>query len=313
MRQRNVRLVGWGKATGTAKLTFGDQTRYRLAAGETLLDLTDQAIRAALDTAGMDMTDIDCIVCGMATPLQAIPCNAALIHERWATGLDIPAIDINTTCTSFVTALDIMSSLIELGNYRTVMIISGDTASAALNPKQTESFELFSDGAAAFIVQGCTAADESAVIYSSQKTWSEGAHDTEIRGGGGLMPAFVMNTDNSDDFYFNMKGGKILKLSAKKLPAFIESGLVEAGIKRDAIKLVIPHQASKALRLIMPRLGFAAGTYPDRVSRYGNMISASIPYTLCEMIEEDRIIRGDMVLLMGTAAGLTANMLLLRF
>lgn len=79
------------------------------------------------------------------------------------------------------------------------------------------------------------------------------------------------------------------------------------------IGLVIPHQASRALGIIMPRLGFPEGTYADYVSEYGNMISASVPYTLCRTIEEGRVKRGDLVLLMGTAAGLTANLLLLRF
>lgn len=313
MRQRSVRLAGWGKAAGREKIMFGDQVRYRLAAGETLLDLTDLAIRDALAKAGMTMADMDLIVCGMATPLQAIPCNAALIHERWGKGLDMPAIDINTTCTSFVTGLDIVSSLIELGNYKNVILISGDTASAALNPEQRESYELFSDAAAAFVVCACGEDEKSEVIYSRQKTWSEGAHDTEIRGGGGLLPAFFMNSENRSDYYFDMKGSKILKLSAKKLPDFIETSLKEAGISRAEVGMVVPHQASKALNLIMSRLGFAKGSYADYVSQFGNMISASIPYTMCQVIEEGRIRRGDVVMLVGTAAGLTANVLLLRF
>lgn len=313
MRQRSVKLAGWGKAAGGEKITFGDQVRYRLTKGETLLDLTDRAIKDALDEAGMEMEDIELIVCGMATPLQAIPCNAALIHERWAKGLDIPAIDINTTCTSFVTGLDIVSSLIELGNYKNAILISGDTASAALNKEQKESYELFSDAAAVFIVCTCSNNEKSGVIYSSQKTWSEGAHDTEIRGGGALLPAFAMNSDNRSDYYFDMKGSKILKLSAKKLPDFIDTCLTEAGMSRDEVSMVVPHQASKALNLIMSRLGFPKGTYADYVSQFGNMISASIPYTMCKVIQEGQIRRGDIVMLVGTAAGLTANLLLLRF
>ena len=42
------------------------------------------------------------------------------------------------------------------------------------------------------------------------------------------------------------------------------------------------------------------------------MISASVPYALCEAIEEGRVGKGDLVLLIGTAAGLTANFLLMR-
>lgn len=312
MKSRRVKLAGWGKAIAEHEMKFGDQTRFRLHKGENLLDLTDQAIAAAFESAGMTIEDMDCIVCGMATPLQAIPCNAALVHERWARHLDIPAMDINTTCTSFITALDMVSCLIEMGRYRNVLLVSGDTASAALNPSQQESYELFSDAASAFIVTAAEEGESSEIVYGAQKTWSEGAHDTEIRGGGGLMPAFDMDAQNREDYYFDMKGTRILKLSAKKLPGFVEQCMAKSGVTRKDIRLVIPHQASRALGLIMPRLGFPKESYADYVSEYGNMISASVPYTLCRTIEEGRVKRGDLVLLIGTAAGLTANFLLLR-
>lgn len=312
-RKRNVKLAGMGRALAGRVLTFGQDTRYRLAKGETLLDLAVLAAGRALQDAGLKIEDMDCMVCAMATPLQAIPCNAALVHERMAKGLDLPAMDINTTCTSFLSALDVMSCMIEAGRYERVLMISGDTASAALNPDQKESYELFSDGAAACVLERADQREDSAVLYSCQRTWSEGAHDTEIRGGCGLLPAFALNDENRSDYYFDMKGIKILKLCARKLPGFVEECLSEAKVRREEIRLVIPHQASKALKVIMPRLGFPEGAYVDRVSAYGNLVSASVPYALCEAIEEGKVRRGDLLLLMGTAAGLTVNFLLLRY
>lgn len=63
----------------------------------------------------------------------------------------------------------------------------------------------------------------------------------------------------------------------------------------------------------MSRLGFPKGTYVDRVAQYGNMVSASVPYALCQAVQEGKVRRGDLILLMGTAAGLTVNFLLLKF
>lgn len=313
MIKSRVKLAGMGNALGGSQLVFGGETRYRLRPDETLLDLACLAAEKALEEAGEEIGRMDCIVCAMATPLQAIPCNAALVHERMAKGLDIPAMDINTTCTSFISALDVMSCMMAAGRYERVLIISGDTASAALNPEQQESYELFSDGAAACVLTKTEPREEAEILYSCQKTWSEGAHDTEIRGGGGLLPVFSMNEGNRADYYFDMKGIKILRLCARKLPGFIEECLREAGIQREEISLVIPHQASKALGIIMPRLGFREGTYVNRVPQYGNMVSASVPYALCEAIKEGKVCRGDLILLMGTAAGLTVNFMLLRY
>ena len=310
-KEVSVCLAGMGQAVARRELSFGTERRYRLAPGETLLDLAVCAAEEALENAETKIEEMDCIVCGMATPLQAIPCNGALIHERMAKGLDIPAMDINSTCTSFLSALDVMSCMIEIGRYEKVLIVSGDTASAALNPGQTESYELFSDAAAACVLSRGDGTGR--ILYSCQKTWSEGAHDTEIRGGGGLLPAFSMDVNNREDYYFDMKGSKILKLCAKKLPDFVSQCLEEAGVDRKEIRLVIPHQASRALDLIMPRLGFPKGTYMNRVSEWGNMISASVPYALCQAVREGTVQRGDLLLLLGTAAGLTANFMLLVY
>lgn len=310
---RHVKIAGMGRALPGRKLTFNGQTRYRLQQGESLIDLAALAAQKALSSAGMEISDMDCIVCAMATPLQAIPCNAALILERIAPKLAIPAMDINTTCTSFISALDMMSYPIEMGRYEKVLILSGDTASAALNPKQKESYELFSDAAVACILVKSDEGESSEILYSRQNTWPEGAHDTEIRGGCGLLPAFSLCEANREDYYFDMKGIKVLKLCARILPKFIEECLTEADITREEIHLVVPHQASKALEAIMPRLGFQEGSFVNKVEQYGNMVSASVPFALCEAIEEGLIQRGDILLLMGTAAGLTVNFMLLRF
>lgn len=311
--QRRVKISGMGRALGGRKICFGSQTRYRLCEGETLLDLVQRAAGQALHQAGRGIEDVDCIVSAMATPLQAIPCNGVLIHERLAKGLSVPAIDINTTCTSFISAVDIFSCLVDIGRYNRVLILSGDTASAALNPDQKESFELFSDGAATCVLEKSGEEDKSAVIYSRQETWSEGAHDTEIRGGGGLMPVFSFREENQEDYYFDMKGHKVLKLCARRLPEFVQSCMEEAGISFKDISVAVPHQASRALGVIMPRLGFSEEMYLDRVDHYGNLVSASVPFVMCEAVEQGRIQRGDLVLLIGTAAGLTVNFMLVRY
>lgn len=308
---RKIKLVGFGRAIADQEVRFGDQMRYRLGPEESFLDLTDLAIGRAMENAGLTIDDIDCIVCAMAIPLQPLPCNAALIHERVAIHREIPAMDINTSCTSFLSALDILSYLIEAGRYRRVLVVSGDAASHGLNPEETESYELFSDAATAFVVAGSQG--ESGILYSAQQTWSTGAHDTEIAGGGSLLPPLRVTEKNRRAYTFHMDGVQALRRTMKALPDFLDKCFRESGMERGAVNRVIPHQASRALGMLMTRLGFAKEAFEDQVAIYGNMVSASIPYTLCDAIEGGRIHRGDTLLLLGTAAGLTANFMLLRY
>ena len=42
------------------------------------------------------------------------------------------------------------------------------------------------------------------------------------------------------------------------------------------------------------------------------MVSASVPFALCTGLEKGLIKKGDIILLLGTAAGLTINVMILR-
>ena len=309
--KRHVEIAGYGVCLPKNTVQFKDQTRYRVVENEeTQLDLAEVAIQRALEKANLKIEDIDCLVSASAVGVQPIPCTAALIHERVAKGLSIPAMDINTTCTSFISALSTMSYLIEAGEYRRVLIVSSEVGSLGLNPKQKESYELFSDGAAAFIFQSSD--KDKGVIASLQRTWSEGAHDTEIRGGLTSYQPKEYAEDTKTNFMFDMKGKKILLLSARKIPGMFEEFQEKTQLALADVDYIIPHQASRALPLVMGKLGVDEDKYLNLVSDYGNMVSVSVPFGLAYSLDHGLVKEGDVVYLMGTAAGMTVNMLALK-
>ena len=109
-----------------------------------------------------------------------------------------------------------------------------------------------------------------------------------------------------------MKGKEVLLLAARKLPKFFENMFKESGLTILDIDMVVPHQASRALGLIMKKLGVPNEKYIDIVDEYGNMVSASVPFAFCKALEEGKIRQGNTVILTGTAAGLTANAVILK-
>ena len=309
--KRHVEIAGYGVCLPKNTVQFKDQTRYRVVENEeTQLDLAEAAIQAALKNANLSIKDIDCLVSASAVGVQPIPCTAALIHERVAKGLSIPAMDINTTCTSFISALSTMSHLIEAGEYHRVLIVSSEVGSLGLNPKQKESYELFGDGAAAFIFQASD--KDKGVIASLQRTWSEGAHDTEIRGGLTSYQPKEYSEETKTNFMFDMKGKKILLLSARVIPEMFQEFQEKSGISKDAVDYIIPHQASRALPLVMDKLGVSKDKYLNIVSEYGNMVSVAVPFGLAYALDHGYVKEGDTIFLMGTAAGMTVNMLALK-
>ena len=307
---RKIQFTGYGVELPRNTVDFGGQTRYRISGEEKQISLTVSACEKALENANITVNDIDCIVSASAVGIQPIPCMAALIHEKIAKGTSIPALDINTTCTSFMTALDTMSYLLEAGRYKRILIFSCDVASRALNPKQKESFQLFSDGAVAFIIEKTD--KEIGVIDAMQKTWSEGAHSTEIRGGLSNLHPENYSEETKEEFMFDMNGKTVLSLSMKKIPEMMKEFLENNDMKISDIDMVVPHQASVAMPIVMEKLGVTEDRFINEVKEFGNMVSASVPLALAHGLENRKIKKGNIILLIGTAAGLTTNLLLIR-
>ncbi|MDD2435215.1 MAG: 3-oxoacyl-[acyl-carrier-protein] synthase III C-terminal domain-containing protein, partial [Bacilli bacterium] len=154
--------------------------------------------------------------------------------------------------------------------------------------------------------------NDQGVIASMQRTWSEGVHATEIRGGlTGFDPTFF-SEETRDEYLFDMNGMSLLRLCSKKLPLMFDDFFKENNLSMDDVDLLIPHQASRALPLIMKKLNVPKGKYVDMVKDYGNMVSVSVPHLLCKLLEDKTINKGDKILLCGTAAGLTSNILLMQ-
>ena len=307
---RRIQFKGYGIELPKNTVELKGQVRYRISEGESQISLAVSACEKALKNTNITINDIDCIVSASAVGIQPIPCTAALIHEKIAKGTSIPALDINTTCTSFITALDTMSYLVEAGRYERVLIVSCDVASIALNPKQKESFQLFSDGAAAFVIEKTE--KEIGVIDAIQKTWSEGAHSTEIRGGLSNFHPKNYSEMTKEEYMFDMNGKTVLSLSISKIPELMKNFLKNNGMKVSDIDMTVPHQASVAMPLVMQKLGIEKDKFLDEVKEFGNMVSASVPITLVHGLENRKIKSGNTILLIGTAAGLTTNMMLIK-
>ena len=108
------------------------------------------------------------------------------------------------------------------------------------------------------------------------------------------------------------KGDIIVQLSlpsAEKL-----SLLKENHLTIDDIDFIIPHQASEtAIKAYSKFGGFPESKVMNIIGQYGNCVSVSIPLALSIAIEERKINRGDIVMMIGTGAGLSVTCTLIKF
>lgn len=301
-----------GKAKGWSEKKSGVKQRY-FVERETASYMAAKAVKSAIEDANLSLSDIDCIVSASGTNEQAIPCNAALIQKQL--GLQdsgIPCFDFNSTCLSFVTALDIMSYAIDQKRFQHVLIVSSEISSVGLNWDQLESSILFGDGACAFILSQSDTS--SGIIASKMETYSEGAEFSEIRGGGTKIHPRNFSEKTVNDFLFDMDGRAIFKLSYKRLPGFLEGLFEQTRFSIKDMQMVIPHQASaSAMKIIRKKLDVKEERFMSIIENYGNVIAASIPLAFHEALRLGKLKRGDLVLLLGTSAGLSIGGIVLEY
>ena len=302
-----------GRPAGWTAEQFGVRCRAVASAGETSSSLGESAARAALDAAGWSPSDLDVIVGACGVMEQPIPGTAALIQRRLGLGASgVPAFDVNATCLSFLLALDVVSLGFAAGRWRKALIVSADIASAALNFDDPEASVIFGDGAAAIVVEAVEGA--SRLVAYRLETYGDGADLCRLEAGGTrLRPNEDLETFLAGS-RFQMDGPGVFKAAARRFPGFAARLLAAGGVTPSDIDLVVPHQASAAgLKHLQRALPELADRVVDIFADHGNQIAASMPSALHAAIASGRLKRGDLVLLVGTAAGLSLGGALLRY
>ncbi|WP_058533065.1 beta-ketoacyl-ACP synthase III [Legionella saoudiensis] len=322
----NVKIIGMGRylpknkvssseldaklqlAEGSVQKKSGLISRHFAAADETTSYMGAQAARIAVEKAGINLTDVDAIISACGVGEQAIPCTAALFQQQL--GLEssgIACFDVNSTCLSFITALDIASHLLAGGRFKRILIVSSEIASVGLNWQDMETCTIFGDGAAACVVEQSEGGER--VLAAHHETYSIGANICKLEACGTRVPN---PTIEQSQFY--MEGKKVFKLASKLLDSLLENLLNKAQVSLSDVHWIIPHQASLlAMQHIQKRLNIPQEKYVSIYPYHGNQIAASIPTALCHLIDSQQLQRGQLVLLLGTGAGLAAGGLILEY
>lgn len=295
--------AAFGRERGWVARTSGVIER-RYVRNETTEQMAAAAARCALLSARIAPEEIDLVIGASTSRRQTIPCTAVFVQRE----LGLPegrsvCFDVDATCLSWLVALDVASSLVVAGRARTALVVTSETASCSLNPREPESASLFGDAAVAAIITPSNT--ESRIGHVRFETHSSGADLAELAGAGTRHHPNDPNTLPEMNM-FHMQGKAIFKMARRVVPPFIARFMEEAGATRESFDKVVPHQASKmGLDAVTERWGFRPEQVVTNLATRGNCIAASIPLAMAEAVGEGRIHRGDRVLLIGTGAGLT--------
>ena len=111
-----------------------------------------------------------------------------------------------------------------------------------------------------------------------------------------------------------MDGPAVFKFAVKALSEIATSTLAEAGLSKDQLDWLVPHQAN--LRIIestAKHLGLPMERVVVTLPFQGNTSAASIPLALDVAVRDGRIQRGQKVLLEGIGGGFAWGAVLLTY
>lgn len=304
----------FGQPPGWTEAQFGIASRGVAAPDETTSMMGAEAARRALAAASWADGEFDVLIGACAVMEQPIPGASVLIQQTLGLGKSgIWAFDVNQTCLSFVTALDIATMGFETGRFRRALIVSSDIASAGLDWDTPAAAAIFGDGAAALCVEAGHDRNGPGLLARGFETYGEGKDLATLRSGGTRIRIEHGLAALAEGARFHMDAFGIFKAAARALPSLIDRVLGEAGLTRETVDVIVGHQASAPGLEHVRRL---MGGNPDRVidifASHGNQIAASLPTVLVEARARGLLAPGKTVLLLGTAAGISAAAMVLR-
>jgi 3-oxoacyl-[acyl-carrier-protein] synthase-3 len=248
-------------------------------------DLGEAAARAALESAGVEPTDIDLLIVATVTPDTAFPSTASLLQRQ----LDIPkptAFDLNVGCTGVIYGLAVAREMIATGAYERALVIGSETLSRITDWSDRSTCVLFGDGAGAAIVAPVA---EGGILAYSLGNDGTNAEALKLRAGGSRMPT-TPETVAERLHYLTMNGQEVFKFAVRALADSCEETVTRAGLSMSDIDVVIPHQANmRIIDAAVKRLNIPAERFICNLDRYGNTSAASIPIALDETVREGRI------------------------
>ena len=276
----------------------GIESRY-ISTGETLVSLTAQACKRALENAGRKAEEVELLLVATCSPERAIPCVACQVQS--AIGADrAAAFDLNAACSGFLFALNAAYAYVEAGIYRNVLVAGGEVLSKIVDWTDRGTCILFGDGAGAALVEKC---DRGGVLSFVQH--SDGTRGDVLKCDNKALVNPYVNQPMETE-YIQMDGREVFTFAVRQVSASIKEVLEKVEMAVEDIDLFVLHQAnSRIIEGIAKRLSIDISRFPMNLDRTGNMSSATIPVLLDELNREGRLRPGMKLVLSGFGAGLS--------
>ena len=288
----------------------GIRERHIVEKGVAASDLAVAAVKNLLESHPFDLQQVDLIIVGTVTPDMMYPSTACLVQHKL--GIENTwGFDVSAGCSGFVYALNAGVKFVESGQYKKVLVIGSDVNSAMTDYTDRAVCIIFGDGAGAVLLEPC--ADGEGIIDHVAQVEGMGGQFLFMPGGGSLNPA-SHDTVDQKMHYIHQDGKNVFKYAVKKMAEMTERILERNKLAGKDIDCFIAHQANRRIiTATADRLGMPMEKVVINIDRFGNTTSGTIPIAMQTAIEENKLKKGDMLLIASVGAGFTSGATLMRW
>jgi 3-oxoacyl-[acyl-carrier-protein] synthase-3 len=300
---------------------IGISERRIAAPGECSSDLAVEAARKLFATGRFSPETIDYILLCTQSPDYFLPTTACLVQDRLGIPTTAGALDYNLGCSGFVSGLGLAQGLVETGQARRVLLLTAETYSKFIHPRDKSVRSLFGDAAAATVVEAVESTEPSIgpFVYGTD---GAGARNLIVPTGGmRCHPSEESarefedesgNRRTGDSLYMN--GAEIFNFTLRAIPAAVDELLRRSGKTTADIDLFVFHQANQyMLEHLRKRLKIAQERFHISMRHCGNTVSSTIPIALKHACADGSLQAGKLVMLVGFGVGYSWTAALVRW
>jgi 3-oxoacyl-[acyl-carrier-protein] synthase-3 len=288
----------------------GIRERHVVEKGMASSHLATEAAKALLAQTKTDPAEIDMIIVASVTPDMFFPATACLVQCRIG-AKKAWGFDLSAACSGFAYALTVGAQFVGAGTHKKVMVIGSDTMTSILDYKDRATCVLFGDGAGAVLLE--PADSNEGIIDFEHDVDGAGGEFLYMPAGGSLHPS-SQETVEKRMHYVHQEGSQVFKYAVRRMAELSAHLLEQNGFTNNDLALLVPHQANlRIIRATQERLGVDDSKVMVNIDRYGNTTGGTIPLGLRDAVEQGRLKKGDLVLIVTVGAGYTTGGVLLRW
>lgn len=281
----------------------GIYLRHLAAPNETASDLGVKACQKLFAEQNIDPKSIDFLLLCTQTPDYPLPTTACLVQDRLGLSTHCGALDFNLGCSGFVYGLSLAQGLMASGQCKRILLVTAETYSKYISKDDRSLRTIFSDGAAATLIEAC---DEPALSRFEFGTDGSGA-DTLMVGDGGSRckeDAITPRHRKRWSSRLYMDGPSLMSFTIGAIPQLVRDMVGKANLQLSDVSHFLMHQATrKMLEHLQTALNANDEKLPIRLHDRGNTVSSTLPILIQDLRDEGKLVSGSQNVLVGFGVG----------